>query len=42
GQVLAGFEVKKAQEADFFAHLKALDYDWQEETDNKAYQTFLT
>lgn len=42
GQVLAGFEVAKAQENDFFAHLKALDYECQEETDNKAYQTFLT
>ena len=42
GQVLAGFEVKKALEINFFSHLKALDYEWQEETDNKAYQTFLT
>ena len=42
GQVLAGFEVQKSQEDDFFAHLKALDYECQEETDNKAYQTFLT
>jgi threonine dehydratase len=42
GQVLAGFEVQKTQETDFFAHLKALDYEWQEETDNQAYQAFLT
>jgi len=42
GQVLAGFEVKKSHEDNFFAHLKALDYECQEETDNKAYQTFLT
>ena len=42
GQVLAGFEVKQTQEDDFFNHLKALGYEWQEETDNKAYQTFLT
>jgi threonine dehydratase len=40
--VLAGFEVQKTQETDFFAHLKALDYEWQEETDNQAYQAFLT
>jgi threonine dehydratase len=42
GQVLAGFEVQKTQENDFFSHLKALDYEWQEETDNQAYQAFLT
>jgi threonine dehydratase len=42
GQVLAGFEVQKTQETDFFAHLKTLDYEWQEETDNQAYQAFLT
>ncbi|AZQ86018.1 threonine ammonia-lyase, biosynthetic [Colwellia sp. Arc7-635] len=42
GQVLAGFEVKPAQEKDFFSHLEALGYEWQEETANKAYQTFLT
>jgi len=42
GQVLAGFEVKQSQEANFFTHLKALGYEWQEETDNKAYQAFLT
>ena len=42
GQVLAGFEVKQVQENEFFTHLKALGYEWQEETDNKAYQDFLT
>jgi len=42
GQVLAGFEVKQKHESDFFAHLKDLGYEWQEETDNKAYQAFLT
>ena len=42
GQVLAGFEVEQHQEGEFFAHLKALGYEWQEETANKAYQTFLT
>jgi threonine dehydratase len=42
GQVLAGFEVKLEQEDDFFNHLEALGYEWQEETANKAYQTFLT
>ena len=42
GQVLAGFQVTKSQEDEFFAHLKALDYECQEETDNKAYQSFLT
>ena len=42
GQVLAGFTVKSNQEHEFFAHLKALGYEWQEETNNKAYQEFLT
>lgn len=42
GQVLAGFEVKKSQELDFFTHLKALDYECQEETNNEAYKAFLT
>lgn len=41
GQVLAGFEVKTAQEKAFFEHLTALGYEWQEETDNPVYQTFL-
>jgi threonine dehydratase len=42
GQVLAGFEVKSADETDFFNHLTALGYEWQEETNNAAYQAFLT
>ena len=42
GQVLAGFEVRPDEEQDFFEHLKALGYRWQEETDNPAYQAFLT
>ena len=42
GQVLAGFEVGNDQALDFFTHLKALGYQWQEETDNSAYQDFLT
>lgn len=41
GQVLAGFEVKNDDQLDFFNHLKALGYEWQEETENKAYQAFL-
>ena len=42
GQVLAGFEVKPEQETDFFAHLTELGYQWQEESDNPAYQAFLS
>lgn len=41
GQVLAGFEVNDDQ-PEFFEHLAALGYEWQEETDNEAYQAFLT
>ena len=41
GQVLAGFDLDKSQQAEFFRHLDALGYQWQEETDNLAYQTFL-
>jgi len=41
GQVLAGFELEKSQQKDFFQHLDALGYQWQEETENLAYQTFL-
>ena len=41
GQVLAGFDVSKAKENEFFQHLNALGYQFQEETDNQAYQTFL-
>jgi threonine dehydratase len=41
GQVLAGFDVTTDKSVDFFSHLDALGYQWQEETDNLAYQTFL-
>jgi len=41
GQVLAGFEVNNDDQLDFFNHLKALGYEWQEETENKAYKAFL-
>jgi threonine dehydratase len=33
--------VKKEQENEFFSHLDALGYQWQEESDNLAYQSFL-
>jgi threonine dehydratase len=41
GQVLAGFDVDKSKEKEFFQHLNDLGYHCQEETDNLAYQTFL-
>ncbi|WP_241242394.1 threonine ammonia-lyase, biosynthetic [Thalassotalea sp. G2M2-11] len=41
GQVLAGFGVDNDDTIDFFNHLKDLAYQWQEETDNQAYQAFL-
>ena len=41
GQVLAGFEVSSDKENEFFQHLNALGYQFQEATDNLAYQTFL-
>mgnify|MGYP003385033315 CR=1 FL=1 len=41
GQVLAGFEVSKSKEVEFFAHLNALGYQFEEVTDNQAYQAFL-
>jgi threonine dehydratase len=41
GQVLAGFEIAENEQLDFFRSLKSLGYDWQEETDNPAYQEFL-
>ena len=41
GQVLAGFDLEKSQQNEFFQHLDDLGYQWQEETDNLAYQTFL-
>ena len=42
GQVLAGFEVENDEQLDFFNHLKDLGYQWQEETENEAYQAFLS
>ncbi|MEW6983843.1 threonine ammonia-lyase, biosynthetic [Colwelliaceae bacterium 6471] len=42
GQVLAGFEVAQDNQDDFFSHIRALGYEWQEETENLAYQAFLT
>ena len=41
GQVLAGFDLDKSQQSEFFQHLDDLGYQWQEETENLAYQTFL-
>ena len=41
GQVLAGFEVSADKENEFFQHLNALGYQYQEATDNLAYQAFL-
>jgi len=41
GQVLAGFEISEKQQLSFFRHLKDLGYQWQEETNNSAYRTFL-
>ncbi|NMP33171.1 threonine ammonia-lyase, biosynthetic [Thalassotalea sp. M1531] len=41
GQVLAGFEVSEEQQLAFFRHLKDLGYEWQEETQNLAYHSFL-
>ncbi|MBO9490435.1 threonine ammonia-lyase, biosynthetic [Endozoicomonas sp. G2_1] len=40
GQVLAGFELGEDDGA-FAEHLADLGYEWQEETDNQAYQAFL-
>lgn len=42
GQVLAGFEVSKDKESEFFSHLDALGYHFHEATDNLAYQAFLS
>jgi len=41
GQVLAGFEISEKQQLIFLRHLKELGYEWQEETNNLAYRTFL-
>lgn len=41
GQVLAGFDISNDKEDEFFQHLNALGYQFQEETNNQAYQAFL-
>ncbi len=41
GQVLAGFEVSNDKESEFFEHLNALGYQFEEATENLAYQAFL-
>lgn len=41
GQVLAGFEVNANKESEFFQHLNILGYQFQEATNNLAYQAFL-
>jgi len=41
GQVLAGFEVNNENESEFFQHLNALGYQFEEATDNLAYKAFL-
>jgi threonine dehydratase len=41
GQVLAGFDISKAKENEFFQHLNALGYQFEEATDNQAYKAFL-
>lgn len=42
GQVLAGFDVNKDKEDEFFQHLNALGYQFEEATNNLAYQAFLS
>jgi len=41
GQVLAGFDISKEKENEFFKHLNALGYHFEEATDNQAYRAFL-
>jgi threonine dehydratase len=41
GQVLAGFEVSKNKEQEFFQHLNTLGYQFEEASQNLAYQAFL-
>lgn len=41
GQVLAGFDLSKAKENEFFEHVNVLGYQFEEVTDNQAYQAFL-
>ena len=42
GQVLVGFELEDSQMPSFKKHLKALSYHYKDETNNLAYQFFLT
>jgi threonine dehydratase len=41
GQVLAGFDISNDKEDEFFQHLNALGYQFEEVTDNQAYRAFL-
>ncbi|HNN87476.1 MAG TPA: threonine ammonia-lyase, biosynthetic, partial [Pseudomonadales bacterium] len=41
GRVLAGLQVPTAEYAQLEKYLNALNYPWQEETGNAAYQLFL-
>jgi threonine dehydratase len=42
GRVLAGIQIATESHAEFLQHLAALQYPWVEETDNPAYQRFLS
>ena len=42
GRVLCGFELSDSDLNDFSKHLKELGYQWKDETDNQAYQFFLS
>ena len=42
GRVLCGFELSDSDLIDFSKHLKELGYQWKDETDNRAYQFFLS
>jgi len=42
GQVLAGFEVDEKSSETFDEHLKALAYNYKDESNNQAYHYFLT
>lgn len=42
GQVLAGFEIADEQLGQFSEHLDALGYNYKDETNNQAYQFFLS
>ena len=42
GQVLAGFDLKEGQLSSFNQHLKALGYHYKDESNNPAYQFFLS